>query len=164
MDMPITTPYEPNDELRELLSEVRTGATIDYGTEQTFKVAGHPATQRQYEVAFDEFELEATETESAVGMMVSFEGHLGLAAATLLANALVYGEPTQTYVDDAPPQDGSFGDRYQDLTGEWYVEAAVDAGLPEARLDQRSEQFDADLLDVDELERYARIWLSADGD
>jgi len=80
-----------------------------------------------------------------------------------LAQPLVLGVPTQTYTDEAPPNSLS-DEPYQDLTSEWYRPAAVEMGFPESRLKKRIGDLEHDPIDLDELERYARVWLSAGSD
>lgn len=156
------TDYEPDDELRELLREVLNESTINYSEEQKLDFGEElEGTQRHYRVVYDGFELDGTETISPLGVFVSFEGHLGCAASTVLANATAYGIPTQTYTDEAPPSTIA-DDPYQDLTAEWYRQWAVREGMPEVRLEQRIGSFDHESIGLGTLERYARVWLSAD--
>lgn len=163
-NLPTTsTPYDPDEELRELLDEPLTESTVQYGDAREYETReGIEAMQRKYRVKLGEFELDGTETFSPAGVIVSLEGHLGFAASVLLSNALAYGVPTLCYVDDAPPPGSPWGDRYQDLTGEWYRPPAVDAGLPETRMQTRLDEFDDEQLDFEEVEEWARIWLSID--
>lgn len=117
--------------------------------------------QRHYRVVYDDFELNGTETISTLGVMLSVEGHLGCAASVVLAHAIAHGVPTQTYTDEVPP--ATVGDDpYQDLTAEWFRQPTVRAGLPDQRLEQRIGGFDHDPLGLEELERYAQIWLAAE--
>lgn len=154
------TEYDPDDDIRDLLTEVLQDATVSYGEEQDPSLsAGIEGFQRDYEVSFDEFELSGFETVTSLGAFVSFEGHLGLAASVVLTHALQYGVPTQTYTDEAPPATLT-ADPYQDLTSEWYRQQAVRMGFPESRLEKRIGEFDHDPIGLGELERYARVWLS----
>jgi hypothetical protein len=155
------TEYVPDDDLRELLDEVLQEATVSYGDEQDLELsAGIEGMQRDYEVTFGEFEASGFETYTSLGVSVSLEGHLGLAASVILSQATFTGAPTQTYTDEAPPATLS-DDPYQDLTAEWYHPKAVEIGFPESRLEQRTGGLDHDPIGLDELERYARVWLSA---
>jgi hypothetical protein len=155
------TGYDPDDELRGLLNEVLQDATVSYGDEQDLDLsAGIEGFQREYEVTFGEFGLSGFETYTSLGVFVSLEGHLGLAASVILSQAMMTGVPTQTYTDEAPPA-SLFDDPYQDLTAEWYHPQAVEMGFPESRLEKRIGEFDHDPIGLGELERYARVWLSA---
>lgn len=107
-----------------------------------------------------EAQITATEYDTSLGVFVSLEGHLGLAASVILSQAMYTGAPTQTYTDEAPPATLS-DDPYQDLTAEWYHPKAVGMGFPESRLEQRIGGLDHDPIGLGELERYARVWLSA---
>lgn len=157
-----TTGYDPDDELRDLLSEVLHDARVSHGDEQNLDLSGDfEGFQRDYEVEFGEFELSGFETYSSFGAFVSLEGHLGLAAAVMLSHALQFGVPTQSYTDEAPPRN-LLDDPYQDLTSEWYRQPAVRAGIPEARLEKRIGGYDHDPIGLGELEHYARVWLSLD--
>jgi hypothetical protein len=155
------TAYEPDAKLRELLAEVLTEATIDYGEKQESELpGGHTNVQRDYAVDFGEFELSGFETVSPIGMFVSLEGHLGLAASVVLGQALRAGSPSRTYTDELPPPDGTAGELYQDLTAEWYHPRAVEAGADEVRMQNRAEGFEHEPIELAELERYVRVWLS----
>jgi hypothetical protein len=155
------TEYDPDDELRDLLDEVGQNASVSYGKEQDLDLsAGIEGFQRGYHVLFGEFELSGFETYSSLGAFISLEGHLGLAASVVLTHALYFGVPTQSYTDEAPPATLS-ADPYQDLTAEWYRQQAVRIGFPESRLEKRIGDFDHDPIGLGELERYARVWLSA---
>lgn len=155
------TEYGPDDELRDLLTEVGQNATVSYGEEQDIDLsAGIEGMQREYEVTFEEFELSGFDTYSSVGTFISLEGHLGLAASVVLLQAMQLGVPTQSYTDEAPPA-SLFDDPYQDLTAEWYPQQAVRMGFPESRLEKRIGHLSHDPIGLGELERYARVWLSA---
>jgi hypothetical protein len=155
------TEYDPDDELRDLLTEVGQNATVSYGEEQEIDLSADlGGMQREYEVVFDEFELSGFDTYTSLGTFISLEGHLGLAASVVLLQAMQLGVPTQSYTDKAPPAPLS-ADPYQDLTSEWYSQSAVRMGFPESRLEKRIGDFDHDPIGLGELERYARVWLSA---
>lgn len=155
--------YEPDSELRSLLDDVAPEVTIEYDAEHEISLGdtGVDAVQRDYTVAAEGFELDGTETQSPLGIMVSLDGHLGLAATTQLVNALQYGQITLLYMDESPPRD-AWGDRYEDTTAEWYYPRAVELGLPEKRMATRPDRFETDALDVGDLEQWARAWLSLD--
>lgn len=163
--MPITeTVYEPDDELEQLMDEVLHEAVVSYGNKETISLsAGVEGFQRDYDVSFDEFELSGFETYTSLGVMVSLEGHLGLAASMTLSQSLALGVPTQTYTDEAPPA-SLFDEPYQDLTAEWYRPKAIEMGFPESRLEKRIGDLEHDPIEFSELERYARVWLSAGDD
>lgn len=155
------TEYDPDDELRDLLIEVGQNATVSYGEEQEIDLSGDlGGMQREYEVEFDEFELSGLDSYTSLGTFISLEGHLGLAASVVLLQTLHLGVPTQTYTDEAPPA-SVFDEPYQDLTAEWYHSKAVEMGFPESRLEKRLGGLDHDPIGLGELERYARVWLSA---
>jgi hypothetical protein len=155
------TEYDLDDELRGLLDEVGQNASVSYGKEHDLDLsAGIEGFQRGYHVLFGEFELSGFGTYSSLGAFISLEGHLGLAASVVLTHALYFGVPTQSYTDEAPPATLS-ADPYQDLTAEWYRQQAVRMGFPESRLEKRIGDFDHDPIGLGELERYARVWLSA---
>jgi hypothetical protein len=155
------TKYDPDDDLRELLEEVLHDATVSYGDEQDLDLSADiEGFQRDYEVVFGEFEVSGFETYTPLGVFLSLEGHLGLAASVIISQAMHTGVPTQTYTDEAPPA-SLFEDPYQDLTAEWYHPQAVEMGFPASRLEKRIGGLDHDPIGLGELERYARVWLSA---
>lgn len=155
------TVYEPDDEIEQPFDEVLNEATVSYGDKQDFTLsAGIEGFQRDYDVTFDEFELSGFETYTPLGVMMSLEGHLGLAAVMTLAQSLALGVPTQTYTDEAPPA-SLFDEPYQDLTAEWYRPQAIEMGFPESRLEKRIGDLEHEPIEFSELERYARVWLSA---
>ena len=155
------TKYDPDDDLRELLEEVLHDATVSYGDEQDLDLSADiEGFQRDYDVTFGEFEASGFETYTPLGVFVSLEGHLGLAASVIISQAMYTGVPTQTYTDEAPPATLS-DDPCQDLTAEWYHPKAVEMDFPEFRLEQRIGDLDHDPIGLGELERYARVWLSA---
>jgi len=163
MDSPAVTdtPYEPDPELRTYLEEAGQEIHLTDKSVTSFELLGGlDARQEKYNVEYEGFSLSATETQSPVGVFISLDGHLGLAATTHLVSALVHGQITQVYSDEAPPPDG-WSERYQDLTAEWYQPKAVDAGLPEKRLSS-SRAFEAERLTVEQLEEWADTWLSLD--
>lgn len=158
------TVYEPDNELDQLLSEVLHEASVSYGEQQDLDLSADiKGFQRDYDVTFGEFDLSGFETYTSLGGFVSLEGHLGLAAAMELTQSLVFGVPTQSYTDEAPPA-SVFDDPYQDLTAEWYRQEAVEMGFPESRLEKRIGDLEHDPIDLEKLERYARVWLSSGGD
>jgi hypothetical protein len=153
--------YDPADELRELLAEVRSDAKLHYEEERTTQLFGdYEVTRLSYTVTFDGFELEGTETISSIGIFTSLSGHLGCAGSVMLSNSLTYGEPTQIYIDEATASP-SGPTEYRDLTVEWYFEPAVEAGIPEARLENRVVDFRSDLVSLSQLEDWVKIWLKA---
>ena len=169
---PITDqPYEPDSDLRELLTEVLDTATIDYTDQREFSLPigeqDIDGMSMDYDLMFEDdtvgtFELQGTETYSPIGLFMSLSGHLGLAAAVALSQALSMGEITQVYLDEAAPPDWSLtDDPYQDLTVEWYRPWAVEAGIDDARLANRGEGFEHELIPVSQIEHYATVWLSA---
>lgn len=153
------TAYDPDETLRNQLKEVFEKAQISYGATTERRIGGYTFRHRDYTVILGEFELSGYETLSPLGVFSSLEGHVGLAASVVLVHATVWGEITQVYLDDAPPPD-QYGERYQDLTAEWYREVAIEAGVPERRMETRISQFKADMIDIDQLEEYAQFWLS----
>ncbi len=154
-------PYDPNDEFQELINDVRCNARLHYEEERTFQLpGGFKATQLKYTVTFEEFELTGTETITSLGVMVSLSGHLGCATSVVLANALTYGEPTQTYIDEGNAS-ATLPTQYHDLTAEWYFEPAVEAGVPETRLSNRAIDCKTNLVPLDRLEEWGRVWLKA---
>ena len=168
MDLPnaqvTDTAYEPDADLRDSLVSLEDVA-VSYQADQELDLPGElTAKQREYTMSYgtddgDELTLSGTETMGAPGMFVSLEGSLGFAAGIILQHALILGEPTQCYTDEGIPRDASMS-RYQDLTAEWYRPAAVEQGLPQARLEHRTVDFEATELPLKETERYARQWLS----
>ena len=174
-DPPQTTEaaYRPDSELRDLLTEVLETACVEYGDQRPFSIpVGDTEAEGlsiDYELTFEDpevgtFTLDGTETYSPIGVIMSLSGHLGLAASVALAQAFTHGDPTQAYLDEAPPPEWPpSADPYQDLTVEWYPPAAADAGLPEARLEKRVSGFEHEEIAISKLEHYARMWLSAGG-
>jgi hypothetical protein len=172
-DAPETTEtaYGPDGALRELLEEVLETAHIEYGDQRPFSLPiGDSEVEGlsiDYELMFEDpevgmFTLDGTETYSPIGVFMSLSGHLGLAASVALAQALAHGEPTQAYLDEAPPPEWPpNADPYQDLTAEWYRPWAVEAGVDDARLANRGAGFEHELIPVSQLEHYATVWLSA---
>ena len=157
-------PYTPGEELESLINNELEDVRVSYTSDTEIDLpAGLTAQQRDYEMTLrddgDEFVLSGTETASGIGMFLSLEGHLGFAAGIILSHALILGQPTQIYTDEGLSGDPVF-DEYQDLTAEWYQPAAVDNGLPEARLSQRTADLEATKISLNEIERYARHWLS----
>lgn len=153
------TAYEPGGDLRELLVDAGGEIRIDYGEETELDLSGLTAVQRDYSVHYEGFELNGTETQSGLGLLLSLDGHLGLAATAVLVSSIQYGVPTLVYLDDAPPAT-AYGDRYQDISAEWYHPAAVDTGIPEARMTRRVGQYEADKIDLGRVEDWAEAWLS----
>ena len=164
LDAQITdTAYDPNGELRGFLKELAT-VEVNYGADREINLPGElVAQQRDYEMVFvedeNEFTLSGTETTGSLGVFLSLEGNLGFASGIALQHALLLGEPTHCYTDETVPSDPALG-RYQDLTAEWYRPAAVEQGLPAARLSNRAVDLRATGIALDEVERYARHWLS----
>ena len=155
------TAYEPDGDLRELLVEAGGEIQIDYGEETELDLGEVTAVQRDYSVHYEGFDLGGTETQSGLGLLLSLDGHLGLAATTVLVSSLQYGAPTLVYLDDAPPAT-AYGKRYQDISVEWYHPAAVDRGIPEARMAGRVGEYEADEIDLGRVEDWAEAWLSLD--
>jgi len=155
------TEYAPEDALRELLIDAGGEITIRYDNEHEMDLGPITAVQRDYAVNYEGYELSGTETESALGVMLSLDGHLGLAATTILVSSIEYGEPQLLYLDEAPPAD-SWGERYQDISAEWYQPEAAEQGIPDRRMDSRADEFDADEIGLGQLEEWAEAWLSLD--
>jgi len=151
--------YEPADDLRELLIEAGGEIRIDYGDSSEINPGGLTMLQRDYSVHYEGFELAGTETQSGFGLMLSLEGYLGLAATTILVSSIQYGKPTLVYIDDAPPA-SAYGERYEDISAEWYTTEAVDQGVPEARMEARPDGFEADRIELERVEAWAEAWLS----
>jgi len=157
------TAYEPEPDLRDQLDDLA-GVEVDYQADREVDLPGElTAQQREYTMVFDdgddEFALSGTETSGSLGMLLSLDGNLGFASAIALHHAVMLGEPTHCYTDESVPEDVS-ADIYQDLTVEWYQPAAVEAEIPQARLNQRDIEFDATGISLKEVERFARNWLS----
>lgn len=153
--------YQPAPDLAEALAGFERRVSVDYGEQTTTDLPGDLTAQReQYRAYIDDpgRGVDGTRTITGFGMVISLSGHLGFASAQLLANARVFGDPTLCYMDDAPPPSG-WGERYQDVTAEWYRPTAVDAGIPAARRATRPEDFDADDVSVAELEEWTRLYL-----
>lgn len=151
--------YNPDNELQELLKEVKTDARLHYEEERSTSLFGDYEVKRlSYTVNFDGFELEGTETISPIGIFTSFSGHLGCAASVILSNSLTYGEPTQIYIDEATASP-SGPTEYRDLTAEWYFEHAVEAGVPEARLENRVVDLRPEHIPLSQLENWVKVWL-----
>jgi len=159
------TAYEPDADLRDHLGELAS-VEVDYQADQEVVLPGElTAQQREYTMVFDggdnEFALSGTETTGSLGMLLSLEGTLGFASAIALHHAIMLGEPTQCYTDERV-SGGASSEIYQDLSVEWYRPAAVEAGLPRARLDQRGIEFDTTGISFDDVEQFARNWLLPD--
>lgn len=159
------TAYEPDTDLRDRLNALA-DVEVEYQADREIDLPGElTAQQRDYTMAFttagDEFVLSGTETIGSLGMFLSLEGNLGLASAIALHHAVILGEPTQCYTDERVTEDVS-SDLYQDLTAEWYRPAAVEAEIPQARINQRGLDFDTTGISLKEVEQYARDWLSLD--
>jgi len=157
------TAYEPDPDLRDQLDEL-VSVEVDYQADREVDLPGELiAQQREYTMVFDdaddEFTLSGTETTGSLGMLLSLSGNLGFASAIALHHAVMLGEPTQCYTDETVSIDVS-SEIYQDLTVEWYQPAAVEAGLPQARLNQRGKEFDATSISLGDVERHAEDWLS----
>lgn len=158
------TEYEPDTSLEELLTGELETTEVSYNSDEEIELPGGlSAYQRKYEMKLDsgggEFILKGTETTSPIGMFVSLEGNLGFASGIVLNHALILGEPTQAYTDEAISVENP-AETYQDLTAEWYRPDAVENGFPEARLANRIGDFEHTEVSIEELERYARHWLS----
>ena len=158
------TAYEPDTDLRDRLNAL-SDVEVDYQADREIDLPGElTAQQRDYTMASttgDEFVLSGTETTGSLGMLLSLDGNLGFASAIALHHAVILGEPTQCYTDERVPEDVS-SDIYQDLTVEWYRPAAVEAEIPQARLNQRGLDFDTTGISLKEVEQYAKNWLSLD--
>lgn len=157
------TTYDPAPDLRDQL-DVLTSVEVDYQADREVDLPGElTAQQREYTMVFttsdDDFELSGTETTGSLGMFLSLEGALGFASAIALHHAVMLGKPTQCYTDETVSK-GDSPEIYQDLTVEWYQPAAVEAGLPQARLNQRGKEFDATSISLPEIEQHATDWLS----
>lgn len=153
------TEYDPDDELKRLLTEFIAETTLSVENDQTLTIKGSEAQQKDFIVNYRDFELSGTETYG-ICVMASYEGHLGLASCLVLSHALNLGVPTHAHLDESTAPEPLFQDPYQDLTAEWYPPAAVKMGLPEERLKQRT-GFEHELIGLDKIEEYARVWLSA---
>ena len=140
--------YEPPEDLREIVEAVQ-NADVEYHNQEEYEVAGDPARQTDHSIEFREDSVDVTETIASVGVLSSYTGSLRLTAAVILAQAVQWGEPTQIYADEAV--DGE----YADVTAEWYVEPAIEAGVPEARLADR-DGLEADHLNPNLLEDLVR--------
>jgi len=159
------TAYDPDTDLRDRLDGLAS-VEVDYQADREVDLPGElSAQQREYTMVFDdgddEFALSGTETTGSLGMFISLDGNLGFASAIALHHAVIVGEPTQCYTDERVSE-GVSSDIYQDLNVEWYRPAAVEAGIPQARLNQRGLDFDTTGISLKEIEQYARNWLSLD--
>ena len=154
------TAYDPDDELKRLLRDALKTLRIEYGAKQA--VPELHGIQREYTLTDAVDELSGFETQSGLVLMASLEGYPGLAAAAVLAFSLQYGEPTLVYLDcqTLPDDLGWLDTEYEDLTAEWYTPEAVEAGLPEMRMQSRDASFEADTLDLATVERWARHYLT----
>lgn len=158
------SPYAPDTDFAELLSDFADRVTVSHDDQTTETLtAGLTAHREHYRAYIEtpETGIDGTRTVTRFGTVVSLSGHLGFASAQLLVNARVFGDPTLCYMDDAPPPSG-WGERYQDVTAEWYRSSAVAAGIPAARRETRADEFDADDVEVAELEEWTRLYLGGE--
>jgi hypothetical protein len=153
--------YTPPDSLEPLLVEAASEIKINYAEEREFDLGPSEATQRDYSVTYEGFELDGTETLSAVGVLLSLDGHLGLTATTILISSLKYGAPTLLYMDEEV-ETTAVTDHYEDISAEWYFPQAVDQGLHESRMESRPDRYEANMMEIDQLEEWAEQWLSLD--
>lgn len=153
------TLYDPDDPLRGALRELFEAVSINHTRRAESEPApGVEAVQEDYTASIEGGRsIEGTRTTSGIGHLDSLEGHLGFAAGVILGNALIFGEPTLLYLDESPPT-ATQVEQYQDLTAEWYYPQAVDAGVPDARLESRA-VLDATHIELEQIERYAEYWL-----
>lgn len=107
--------------LAELEGEALHGErlSVEYGDEDEFEVAGHPATQTDLRVidADRSVNIEVTETTSVVGHLASAQGDIGLAAVYQCSQAHNLGVPTLLYTDERITL-GDLDERYHDLSAE----------------------------------------------
>lgn len=150
--------YEPDNDLNTLLQEL--GAVESQVTnEQTFELLDRREVDRQtVKFEYEGFEVTGTETYTPFGVLISYDGWLGLAAGLGLFMCKELGEPAQIYLDSAPPPT-IHNDAYEDITFEWYTPAAVERGVPETRLEKR-EVYEEELVSLEQVEEWVRNWLS----
>lgn len=154
--------YEPNHEIQELLSEVRSDALMHYKEEETFPFPGDKeANPLSYKLTYNELELAGKEQDTSYGVIISLEGHVGFAASVVLHISETYGEPTNAYIDENNVADIR-PSQCCNLMAEWYIKAAVETGFPKLRLKNRTGNLDAEIVTTDRLEEWARGWLAAD--
>lgn len=154
------TEYDLEGELKPLLAGfIRETELSDIETEH-HTVEGEAAEQKHFTVTYREFQLVGTETYSTLGVMASYNGHLGLAAALVLAHARQLGVPTLCYHDQLDGDD-VLEAAGKDLTAEWYHPEAVRAGLPEMRMEHRAVAYEHTDVGLGTIEDYATVWLRA---
>lgn len=153
-------PYEPDEELATLLIEVLDGTEVRYD-DSALKTdsKGQMFTQRSYTAELGDTELAGFETVSPVGVSLSLRGDFGFASTIVLGHAMRLGTVTLAYIDEieVPSLDVK---SYQDLTAEWNPPAVVENGFHEERLENRTVEYETEVLDLAELEKRAQMWLS----
>lgn len=166
METTITKPYQPGDrELRTKLRAFGEQATVSYEERREIDLGLNrdaPLGYRQkYVVEHQDRRISGTETNTALGNLLSLEGDVGFASAVILLNALVFGVPTATYTDEAIKTGEGTGERYHDLSAEWYTEQAREHKIPEKRLLQHGLNFEFDPIEWGRLEEFAEMYFTA---
>lgn len=154
----ITDPYEPDDDLRELLENVLYNGIIDYTQKEKISLTSDiSALQLHHTVTYKNETITGCKTVSSLGVFSSLQGDSEMASAVILALSLQFGEPTLMYEDsiDHP------GNRpnYNDVTAEWYGETFVEKGIPELRLENRPGNYEPNKISLEILEQRAKHWL-----
>jgi hypothetical protein len=146
-------PYQPDDDLRELLEAFQRSARLVDKSEQEIEAMGTRAIRTTYRLEHDDVDADVTETQSIVGVLVSADGAIGLLAANVLASALRYGTPTLVYTDEV---DLTPVETYRDVTVEWYNEEVQDEEFLESRREQHAGR---EAIEIETLEDMAEIYL-----
>jgi len=136
---------------------------VQYNTEDELQLEdGLVAKRVQYNAVYigedGDRVFGVTETYSPLGLILRMQAHLNPAAAYILVQSRAFGEPTQVYTEDAGL--GESGDVV--LTAEWYHDGAVEAEIPQSRLDESIRDSGGVLLETEKLEDCARSWFSID--
>lgn len=165
MNTTITEPYQPTD--RELTTKLRAfgeQATVSYEERREIDFGlerDAPLGYRQkYIVEHQDRRISGTETNTALGNLLSLEGDVGFASAVILLNALVFGVPTATYTDETiKTSEGE--ERYHDLSAEWYTEQAREHEIPEKRLLQHGLNFEFEPIEFERIEEFGEGYFTA---
>lgn len=155
--------YNLNDDFAAQLKSLVEDARITEEKVATERILGKKLKRKSYTVSVEGTQVSGFETIFPGGVMMSLEGDLGLASAYILANAAVYGKISQAYLDQGT-QSSSVPASYHDLTAEWYRPAIEKTDFPKRRLEYRGAEFDAERVEVGEIEDWAQKWLSLNRD
>jgi hypothetical protein len=158
--------YQPDSEIEELVLSELESAKVSYSTGEDIELSdGMSASQQNFEMVLnvdsDEFNLLGNETYTPIGVFMSFEGNLGFASGIILYHTRLLGVPTNVYADEFLSGENP-SDEYQDLTAEWYRQSMVENNSQELQSAQRAVDSKQTIVSIEELERYARQWLSRD--